>query len=413
MAGQTIAILGGGVGGIVCANELRRLISDEHRVVLVEKDRDHAFAPSFLWLMTGARKPEEVTRPLTRLVRPGVEVMHAEAQEIDLDAGRIETTARDIIYDYLVVALGAELAPGEVQGLSESAYDFYTFDGAIRLCDALQGFLTGTVAVVVSALPYKCPAAPYEGAMLIADCLRRRGLQGKTEVQVFTPEPQPMPVAGPAMGHTVAQALLTRGITLHPLHRLTSVDPEAKALSFEARDRVQYDLLVAVPPHRGPRLVREAGLANEAGWVPVDAATLVTERDNVYALGDVTTIELPGRWQREIPLLLPKAGVFAHAQALTVARRIAARLRGGQGADTFSGGGYCALEAGAGEAGLAYGDFYAEPAPRVEMREVGSAWHLGKVLYEQWWLAPAGPRRATLSAALAIGSRALRIPVTL
>jgi len=346
-------------------------------------------------------------------VRPGVEVIRAEAQAIDLGARQVVTADQSLTYDQLVVSLGAELAPESLPGLAESAQTFYTFEGANRLREALNAFSGGTIAIVVAALPYKCPAAPYEGAMLIADCLRRRGLRGKTEVHVFTPEPQPMPVAGPDLGHAVAQMLLTRGITLHSLHRLTVVNPEIRELSFEDQHTVKYDMLVAIPPHRGPRLVREAGLANEAGWVPVDGATLRTEREDVYALGDVTAISLAGRWQPQIPLLLPKAGVFAHAQALTVACRIAARVRGSQGADTFSGGGYCALEAGAGEAGLAYGDFYAEPAPKIEIREVGRAWHLGKVLYEQWWLAPPGPRKATLAAALALGSRALCIPVTL
>ncbi len=56
MAAKTIVILGGGVGGLVAANELRRLVHPEHRIVLIEKNRQHAFAPSFLWLMTGDRR---------------------------------------------------------------------------------------------------------------------------------------------------------------------------------------------------------------------------------------------------------------------------------------------------------------------------------------------------------------------
>lgn len=86
--------------------------------------------------------------------------------------------------------------------------------------------------------------------------------------------------------------------------------------------------------------MREAGLANEAGWIPVDRVTLRTKYENVYALGDVTAILIPGRWKSDISLMLPKAGVFAHAQAQAVARRIAAQVNGSPPASTFAGAGY-------------------------------------------------------------------------
>jgi len=413
MTAQTIVILGGGVGGIVAANELARRLPGRHRIVLVERAARHAFAPSFLWLMTGERRAEQITRDLRALVRLRVEVLRAEARAVDLRAGRLETDGGAVPYDYLVLALGAELAPETIPGLAEAAHTFYTLDGAERLRSNLEGFGGGTVAVVVSALPYKCPGAPHEGAMLLADFFRRRGLGGKVDLHLFTPEPQPMPVAGPDLGAAVKQMIESRGIAFHAMHKLTAVDPQAGELRFEGKPAAKYDLLVAIPPHRGPLLVREAGLANEAGWVPVDRHTLATRHERVYALGDVTAIPIPGRWKPDVPLMLPKAGVFAHGHALVVARRIAAQIAGRQVEEEFCGDGYCMLEAGEDLAGFAFGDFFAEPSPDVRLRRIGRAWHIGKLLFERWWLTPFGLRRRALGLALELGGRAYGVPLAL
>ena len=160
MQSKTIVVLGGGVGGLVVANELRRRLSRDHRITIVEKNAQHAFAPSFLWLMTGDRRPEEISRDVQQLVHKGVELLHGEAHGIDLAAHRVETSAGSVTYDFLVVALGAELAPDSVPGLAESAQTFYTFDGASKLRIALRDFSGGKIAIVVAGLPFKCPPHP-------------------------------------------------------------------------------------------------------------------------------------------------------------------------------------------------------------------------------------------------------------
>jgi sulfide:quinone oxidoreductase len=410
---KRILILGVGIGGQVAANELRRRLPGEHRVTLIDRNLTHAFAPSFLWVMTGHRTPERISRDVRDLVRPGIEVRQGEVQAIDAKARRVAVDGESLAYDRLVIALGAELAPEAIPGLATASHTFYTLAGAARLQAALDRTTTGTVAVVVSALPYKCPGAPHEAAMLIADFFRRRGRGHAVKVHLFTPEPQPMPVAGPALGDAVRQMLERRGISLHPLHTLTAVNAESRELLFEGKPPVGYDLLVAVPPHRPPSLIREAGLGNDAGWIPVDRQTLATREEGTFAIGDVTAVAIPGRWKPEVPLVLPKAGVFAHAQALVVARRIAADIKHEASDERFCGDGFCMLEAGADLAGVAFGDFFHEPSPDVHVKSIGRAWHLGKVLFERWWLSPWGVRRSLLRSALVAGSRLYGVPVTL
>ncbi len=410
---STILVLGGGIGGMVAANEIRRQLPSTHRVVVVEKNAQHAFAPSFLWLMTGDREPHQIRRPLAGLLRRGVELVQAEVLGIDPVRRTVSTSAAEIAYDHLIVALGADLAPEAIPGLADASQTFFTFEGATRLRDTLKSLSGGRIAVVVSAMPYKCPGAPHEGAMLIADYFRRRGLSSKVEIHLFTPESQPMPVAGPQLGEAVRGMLHAKRIEFHPLHKLTSVDGGAREMSFDNGVRLGYDLLVAVPPHRAPRAAVDAGLTNQTGWVPVDPRTLRTSQDGVYAIGDVTAIPIPGRWKPDVPLMLPKAGVFAHAQAEVVAQRIAAEVTGRSYEAAFCGDGYCMLEAGEDLAGFAFGNFFAEPAPNVQLRQIGKAWHLGKVLFEKWWLAPVGLRRSAIGWAMKAGGRLYGIPINL
>jgi sulfide:quinone oxidoreductase len=352
--------------------------------------------------MVGDRRREQLSKDLRRMVRPGVEVVQAEVEEIDPARGRVVAGGRVLEYDALLIALGADLAPDALPGYAGAAYDFFDLDGADRLRTALQSFSGGKIVVAVTALPFKCPAAPYEAALLIDDFLRRRGVRERSEMVVVTPEPQPMPVAGPVLGQAVTGLLAQRGIGFSPNRPLQAIDPDRRELIFAEHSRESFDLLAAVPPHRPPPVVAASPLANESGWIPVDRRTLRTSHDRVYAIGDVASITLANGKP------LPKAGVFAHAEALAVAQMLVVELQGGQPA-AFDGTGYCWVELGSGQAAFASGDFYAEPAPDVQLHGPGRGWHLGKVLFERSWM---GNRLERIVAGwgLTLGSKVLGVP---
>jgi len=257
-----------------------------------------------------------------------------EIREIDPARRLVRTERRQISGDYLIVALGAEARADAVPGLAEGGHNLYDLDGVLGLRQALALFREGRVAVTVASLPFKCPGAPYEAAMLIEASLRERGLREQARVDIYTPEPFPMPVAGKALGEAVKALVASKGIDFHPQHRLQAVEPGRRELVFENGKRAGYDLLVAIPPHRCPLVVKESGLVGEAGWVPADRGTLQTAHAGVYALGDVTAIKLP------VGLMLPKAGVFAHHEAEAVAHNIAVEITGGGAPKAFEGHGY-------------------------------------------------------------------------
>lgn len=375
---KTILVLGAGIGGTTVATRLRRMLPAEHRVIVAEREASRPYQSSLLWLMNGSRSLASISRPLSRLARRGIEVVAGEVESIDPRGRSVTIAGCEITADYIVIALGAELAPEVVPGLAGAGYNLYTAAGAEGLRQVLPDFSQGRLAVLVASLPFKCPAAPYEAALLLEAQLRRSGVRDRVEIDIHTPEPGPMPSAGPEVSAQVRQMVESRGIRLHSGQAVTSV--EAGQLHFSDGSSAAFDLLAYVPPHRAPAVVREAGLCGESGWIPVDRHSLETTHPGVFAIGDVTTIPLA------IGKPLPKAGVFAHNQAEVVAANIAAAILGRPGQRVFDGHGACFLEVGEGRAGFGGGNFYAEPQPEVRLRQPSVLFHLYKIAYEQYWL---------------------------
>jgi len=375
---KQILILGGGMGGLVIANELRKKLNRENKIILIDKNEKHIYAPSFLWLMLGRRNVEKIQKPLELLKRKGIIFVNEEITKIEPKKKIVKTTKNEFHYDYLIISLGAELAPEKVKGLSNGGYNLYQLDGVERLREDLKEFKGGKVTVVISSLPFKCPAAPYEAALLLDDYFKKRGIRKAIDLQIFTPETLPMPVAGQKIGKAVKQILEERDIIFNPEKKVNFIDGKNKTIMFENNQKVQYDILIYVPPHKAPDVVKNSKLTNETGWIPVDAKTLETKQKNIYAIGDIASIKLPdGK-------MLPKAGVFAHYQAEVVANNIASEIIGKNSFKEFNGNGLCFLETGFGKAGFASGNFYAEKR-EIKMKKPSHIWHWSKILFEKYW----------------------------
>lgn len=376
----TTVILGGGIGGVVTARRLRARLGRDHRVVVVDRSPSHLFQPSLLWILEGARREEQIKRPLDRLRRHGIEFVNDEVREIDLHRRRVTTAGDVLAFDYLVVALGARTAPESVEGFSEMAYNLYDADGCLKIRAALESFDGGRVGILVTSMPFKCPAAPYEAAFLVDSALRRSGVRDRAEIHVFTPEHQPMPVAEAALGKAIERMLRRRDIRYHPLFTFERMRPSTNEIVDADGEAEEVDLLIAIPPHEAPEVVRAAGLTGVSGWVHVDPSTLRTAHPDVYAIGDVTSIRLPSGKS------LPKAGVFAHHEAEVVAKEIAGQTAGREISVEFTGEGACWVETGDGRAAFASGNFYGELEPRMKMVGPSRLRHWSKVAFEKWWL---------------------------
>lgn len=195
-----------------------------------------------------------------------VRYVNDEVTAIDGSNRLVKTLTREFHYDYLIVSLGADLDSTLIPGFANTAHHNYDLDSALKFREALESFQRGRIAIGVSSLPFKCPAAPYEAALLLDHYFRKRGLRDKVEFQFFTPEPYPMPVAGQAVGNMVEALLEQRGIHYHPKLKLKEVDASRRAVKFDGGEEIGFDLLFAVPPHQASAAIRETELAGDRGW---------------------------------------------------------------------------------------------------------------------------------------------------
>jgi sulfide:quinone oxidoreductase len=322
---KTVVVLGGGVGGVVASNVLRKTLPKKHRVVLVDRNDRHNFRSSLPLLLVNKRRPAQISRKLENLRRKGIDFIQAEISQLDTGRRTVETSGGELDYDYLVVSLGAEHHPETVPGMAAGSYNPWSFEGASRLRQKLAAFKRGKIVMFAASLPFTCPPAPYETMFLLDEYFRRRGLRGQVDLTLVTPEPTPEPLAGPKVGDSVRRMLEQRGIELITQARVLSLHSHngSGSLLLDHGISIPGDLFLGIPPHWGPSVLRDSGLVEEGGWITVDPDTLEARADRVYGIGDAAAVKLP-----VMKVWAPKAGIFAHYQAEVVGRNIACMIAG-------------------------------------------------------------------------------------
>ncbi len=334
-------ILGAGFGGLELATRLSDSLVDDVRVTLIDQNDSFSFGFSKLDILFGRKTAADVLVPYRDISKEGVEFRQERVTSIDPEKRRVD------------VALGAEYDFAATPGFEEGGSEYYSVAGAERMRDVLPGFDSGTILIGILGQPFKCPPAPFEGALLLHDHLVERGIRADAEIRVIGPMAAPVPITK-EVSQSILDALHERGIEYVPKQRVVELDTHSKEARLESGETVSYDLFVGIPVHRVPAVVESSGLAVD-GWVPVDHTNLTTRFPDVYALGDVAGVPIA------------TAGVFAEAAAAVVADDIAARLRGGVLERPYEGAGSCYIEFGRGLVGKVEANFLGGPAPTARL----------------------------------------------
>jgi sulfide:quinone oxidoreductase len=371
-----VVVVGGGVGGTLAANLLSKDLGRDAEVTVLDPLGMHVYQPGFLYLALGKANGRWLVRDERLLLRDDVELVIDGAKRIDPQESVVELTrGGSIPFDYLVLATGARLVPEQIPGLSEAAHDFYSFDGAQRLREALRSFEGGRILIGVAGIPYKCPPAPVEFTLMLERYLDERGVRDRSEVTLLSPLNRAFTIE--SASKLVEPIMERRGITLATFFNVETVDPSAGVATSLEGEKAEFDLLVLVPPHRGSQVVEDSGLGDRSGWVPTDPATLQhKQHDRIFALGDAT--DLP----------ISKSGSTAHFEAPVVASRIASLIRGTAPRESYGGRVMCFLETGGGKATVLRFDYEHPPVPPRPSRR----WHWAKWMFNRlyWNTVPQG-----------------------
>ncbi len=371
--GNRIVILGGGTGGTLVANRLRRELPAGDEIVVVDRDDRHVYQPGLLFVPFGMADPDRIVRSRRAQLHDGIEFRETAIERVDAEAQAVELAGGESIsYDVLVIATGAELLDSETEGLDgpgrgESIHTFYALEEAVRLRDALHDFEGGRLVVNVVDMPIKCPVAPLEFCFLADWHFQKRGIREEVEISFVTPLDAAFtkPVAADHLGGMLDE----KGIEVVGEFATGTVDgAKSEIVSWDER-RVGFDLLVAIPVHGGAGfLARSPGLGDELGFVVTDQNTLRSEASpNVFAIGDAANLPTS------------KAGSATHYEGETLVANVLHTLAGEELEGTYDGHVNCFIESGFDKALLLDFDYEREPMPgRYPLRSVGPLSLLGE-----------------------------------
>lgn len=359
-----ILILGAGFGGLASANLLRKGLPPVHQITVIDKNQYFMMGLVNLWILSGTRILEDSQVALNNLENKGIRFLHDEIIGMDLSRNSVTTRINHKLeYDYLVVALGAEHAPERVNGFEDNGgFDLYDAHQVPNLRQKILSLKSGRIIICIADIPYKCPPAPYEASLIINDILVKNGTRDSIDLDMYVPTPISLPIAGAKISQDVVNLLSDNHINFHPLHKLKGV-LDKKTVQFENGNKINYDLLIIIPPHQIPRVIKNSDLLRDGyqNWIDVDRFTLRTKYKNVFAIGDATEIRLDQK------ITVPKAGIFAEGEAKIVSQQIINEVTNNKVDSKFDGKGFCFMEIGNKKAGYIDADFYNEAGPIITL----------------------------------------------
>ena len=296
-----VVIVGGGTAGItVAAHLLKQARGINLNLSIVDPAETHYYQPALTLVGAGVTSLDSIHRPEAKLIPKGAEWEQITVSGFLPEHNKIEfSSGSSLSYQYLIVCPGLELNWEKIKGARETlgrngVCSNYDPQHATDTWDAVQNLKAGDTAIFTQPpMPFKCPGAPQKAAYLAADYLRKKGILNQCKVFFMSHAPAIFSV--PLFAKELVQVAARYGIRTNYQHNLIEVDGPNRKAVFEIvggndqgkKYAIKFDMLHISPPQSPPAVVRNSALANEAGFVDVDQATLQHKKfPNIFSLGD-------------------------------------------------------------------------------------------------------------------------------
>jgi len=355
-----VVILGGGFGGLAAANEIRNTLdSSKVKITIIDKKDWFMVGYAKLWIMNGTRTFENSIGSLNELPKKQINFIKDKIIEINTENNFVKTKSENISFDFLIISMGAVLAPEKIPGLTENGFNLYDHNQLDEIHQKLNKIESGKIAIVIMGMPYKCPPAPFEASLLVDSMLRKRGIRDSVQIDFYSPAPITLPAAGPEVSKQILDLVNSEKITFHNSQKIKHVEP--KKLIFE-NNEYNFDILLAIPPHIAPKVIYDSNLALKPGFISIDR-DCKTPFENIFAVGDVTSLTVNDT------MAVPKAGIFAEGEGIVVAKNIISKLESNEKSILFAGKGGCFLESGRDTASIIEVDMFTNQKPTTKLTE--------------------------------------------
>lgn len=352
---RNIIILGSGAGGTMVANKLRQELSEaEWNITIIDNDERHHYQPGWLFIPFGIYTAKDCWKPKRDYIPEGVEFVLDEIVKVLPEERKVEGKLGNYEYDWLIVATGCRIMPGEVEGMLDDwhgdIHDFYTLEGAEELHKKLKYFSSGKVVLNIAELPYKCPVAPIEFVFMADWFFRINGVRDKVQIELVTPLDGifTKPMATKALTELAVQ----KNIKVTTNFDIAQVNAKEKSIESHQGDKVDYDLLVSIPPNFGAQVMDDSGISDPMCYIDTDHFTLKAKNyERMYVIGDATNVPTS------------KAGAVAHYESDILTENIIREIEGHEPLPKFDGHATCFIVSGYEKAVLIDFNYKIEPLP--------------------------------------------------
>lgn len=398
MTKPIIAILGAGLGGAVAAFEIKAAVGSRAEVMVVSRGDTFHFVPSNPWVAVGWRSREAIevalgpvmARKKIGFTPVGARRVHPAENRLELEDGE------SLVYDYLVIATGPELAFDEIEGLGPDGFtqSICHVDHAETAAAAFEAFARNPGPIVVGAVQgASCYGPAYEFAMILDTELRRRKIRDRVPMTFVTAEPYVGHLGLDGVGDTkglLEAEMRDRHIRFITNARVAKVTDGLMSVEEVAEDgtvRATHDLPFAyammLPAFRGVAAVAGIeGLTNPRGFILADRHQRNPTYGNIFSLG--VCVAIPPVGKTPVPVGVPKTGFMIESMVTASAENLRQMLDGQAPTHEATWNAICLADFGDG--GVA---FIAQPQipPRNLNWAAEGGWvHLAKVGFEKYFI---------------------------